>query len=229
MLIEGMLKLTLLDYPEHVACTLFSHGCNLRCPFCHNAGLVVRPPENNINIEEITKFFERRKGILDGVCLTGGEPLLQKDALDFMRFIRSFGYKLKLDTNGFYPDVLEKAINEGLVDYIAMDIKSSREGYARAVGIENIDISPVCKSVELIMNSGVEYEFRTTAVKGLHLVSDFQDIGDWIAGAKRYFIQQFIDSGDLISRGFEAFDEDETALILAAVSKAVPSAKIRGI
>jgi len=131
MLIEGMQKLTLLDYPEHVACTLFSHGCNLRCPFCHNAGLVVRPPENNINIEEITKFFERRKGILDGVCLTGGEPLLQKDALDFMRFVRSFGYKLKLDTNGFYPEVLEKAIKEGLVDYIAMDIKSSKMAMPR--------------------------------------------------------------------------------------------------
>ncbi len=229
MLIEGMQKLTLLDYPEHIACTLFSHGCNLRCPFCHNAGLVVRPPENIINSEEINGFLEKRKGILDGVCLTGGEPLLQKDVLDFMRYIRSFGYKLKLDTNGFYPAVLEKAITEGLVDYIAMDIKSSRQGYPKAVGIENIDIAPVCKSVELIMNSGVDYEFRTTAVKGLHIVSDFEDIANWIGGAKRYFIQQFIDSGDLISSGFEAFDENETALLLAAVSKAVPSAKIRGI
>ncbi len=229
MLIEGMQKLTLLDYPEHVACTLFSHGCNLRCPFCHNAGLVVRPPENNINIDEISAFFKKRKGILDGVCLTGGEPLLQKDVLDFMEFIRSFGYKLKLDTNGFYPRVLEKAINMGLVDYIAMDIKSSRQGYPKAVGIENIDITPVCESIKLIMSSGIDYEFRTTAVKGLHLVSDFQDIGDWIAGADKYFIQQFIDSGDLISHGFEAFDEAETALLLAAVSKGVPKAKIRGI
>ncbi len=229
MLIEGMQKLTLLDYPEHIACTLFSHGCNLRCPFCHNAGLVVRPPENKISTEEISAFLEKRKGILDGVCLTGGEPLLQKDVLDYMAHIRSFGYKLKLDTNGFYPEILKKAMDENLVDYIAMDIKSSREGYPAAVGIPNIDITPVCRSVELIMNSGIDYEFRTTAVKGLHIVSDFEDIGNWIAGAKRYFIQQFIDSGDLISKGFEAFDEEETAILLAAVGKAVPNAKIRGI
>ncbi len=229
MLIEGLQKLTLLDYPEHIACTVFAHGCNLRCPFCHNAGLVVRPPQNIIDMEELSAFLEKRKGILDGVCLTGGEPLLQKDALEFMSFIRSFGYKLKLDTNGFYPEILEKAISAGLVDYVAMDIKSSKKGYAAAVGLENIDITPVCKSVELIMDSGIDYEFRTTAVKGLHLVSDFQDIGLWIAGAKRYFIQQFIDSGDLICGGFSAFDEAETQQLLAAVSEAVPNAKIRGI
>ncbi|MBR6563243.1 MAG: anaerobic ribonucleoside-triphosphate reductase activating protein [Clostridia bacterium] len=229
MIIEGLQKTTLLDYPGCVACTLFSHGCNLRCPFCHNAGLVIRKPENVIDIEEISAFLQKRKGILDGVCLTGGEPLLQKDALEFIRFLKSFGYKIKLDTNGFYPDKLKSAIDEGLLDYIAMDIKSSKEGYGRTVGIPDIDISPAEESVKLIMSSGVDYEFRTTAVKGLHLVSDFEKIGEWIAGAKRYFIQQFIDSGDIISEGLSAFSREETQKLLAAVSERVPSAQIRGL
>ena len=229
MFIEGMQKLTLLDFPGNVACTLFAHGCNLRCPFCHNAGLVVRKPENRIDENELTELFNRRKGILDGICLTGGEPLAQKDAIEFLRFLRGFGYKIKLDTNGFYPDVLKQAIDEGLVDYIAMDIKSSRSGYAKAVGVEGIDITPALESIRSIMESGIDYEFRTTAVKGLHLVSDFEDIGEWIAGAKQYFVQQFIDSGDLISDGYEAFTPEETAKLLAAVRKFVPNAQARGI
>ncbi len=229
MYIEGMQKLTLLDFPGKVACTLFAHGCNLRCPFCHNAGLVIRKPENKIDEDELTEFFNRRKGILDGICLTGGEPLARKDAIEFLRFLRSFGYQIKLDTNGFYPETLKKAIDEGLIDYIAMDIKSSRAGYPKAVGIEDIDISPVLESVKIIMESGVDYEFRTTAVKGLHLVSDFEDIGEWIAGAKQYFVQQFIDSGDLISNGYEAFSPEETEKLLAAVRKSLPNAAARGI
>ena len=229
MYIEGMQKLTLLDFPGNVACTLFAHGCNLRCPFCHNAGLVVRKPENRISEDELTEFFNRRKGILDGICLTGGEPLAQSDAIEFLRFLKSFGYKIKLDTNGFYPERLKQAIDEGLVDYIAMDIKSSRAGYPKAVGIDGIDITPALESVRIIMESGVDYEFRTTAVKGLHLVSDFEDIGEWIAGAKQYFVQQFTDSGDLISDGYEAFTPEETAKLLAAVRKSVPNAQARGI
>ncbi len=229
MLIEGLQKTTLLDYPGCVACTMFSHGCNLRCPFCHNASLVVRKPSNIINIEEITEFLKKRKGILDGICLTGGEPLLQKDAIDFIRYLKEFGYKLKLDTNGFYPDKLKSVIEDGLVDYVAMDIKSSRENYAKAVGIPDIDVSPVEESVRLIMSSGIDYEFRTTAVKGLHLVSDFEKIGVWIKGAKRYFIQQFIDSGDIISEGLSAFTKEETEKLLAAVSENVKTASIRGL
>ncbi len=229
MIIEGLQKTTLLDYPGLVACTIFAHGCNLRCPFCHNAGLVVRKPENIISEEELSDFLQRRKGILDGVCLTGGEPLAQKDAIDFIEFLKGFGYKIKLDTNGFYPERLKEVIDRGLVDYIAMDIKSSPEGYAKAVGIEGIDITPAKESIDLIMSSGIDYEFRTTAVKGLHLVSDFEKIGELIAGAKRYFIQQFIDSGDLIKTGFEAFTKEETEKLLAAVRERVPSAEIRGI
>lgn len=229
MIIEGLQKTTLLDYPGLVACTVFAHGCNLRCPFCHNAGLVIRKPENIISQEELAAFLQKRKGILDGVCLTGGEPLAQKDSIEFIEFLKSFGYKIKLDTNGFYPERLKEAINKGLIDYIAMDIKSSPEGYAKAVGVEDIDITPAMESVRLIMGSGIDYEFRTTAVKGLHLVSDFEKIGVWISGAKRYFIQQFIDSGDLIKNGFEAFNAEETEKLLAAVRGNVPAASARGI
>ena len=229
MLIEGLQKTTLLDYPGYVACTLFAHGCNLRCPFCHNAGLVVRKPENIINEEEIAAFLQKRKGILDGVCLTGGEPLAQKDAVRFIEFLKSFGYKVKLDTNGFYPERLQEIIDKGLVDYIAMDIKSSKSGYPKAVGIQDIDITPMIKSTELIMGSGIDYEFRTTAVKGIHLVSDFQEIGKWLSGAKRYFIQQFIDSGDIISEGLNAFSKEEMLKLLAAVREYIPTAEIRGL
>ncbi len=229
MIIEGLQKTTLLDYPGYVACTIFAHGCNLRCPFCHNAGLVVRKPENIISIEELEAFLNKRKGILDGVCLTGGEPLMQKDVIDFLRFLKSFGYKVKLDTNGFYPERLAEAIENGLVDYIAMDIKSSRENYSKAVGIPDIDISKVEESVKLIMGSGIDYEFRTTAVKGLHIVSDFEKIGEWLQGARKYFIQQFIDSGDIISDGLEAFSKEETQKLLAAVRKGIETAEIRGL
>ncbi len=229
MIIEGLQKLTLLDFPGSVACTIFAHGCNLRCPFCHNAGLVVRKPEHIISNEELSQFLNRRKGILDGICLTGGEPLAQKDSIEFIRFLKSFGYKIKLDTNGFYPARLAEAITEGLVDYIAMDIKSSKEGYGRAVGIEDIDITPVEESVELIMNSGIDYEFRTTAVKGIHTVEDFTKIGQWIEGAKHYFVQQYIDSGDLIKDWGSPFSKEETEKLLAAVREKVPSASIRGI
>lgn len=229
MIIEGLQKLTLLDFPGSVACTIFAHGCNLRCPFCHNAGLVVRQPEHIISNEELTEFLNRRKGILDGICLTGGEPLAQKDAIDFIKFLRSFGYKIKLDTNGFYPARLAQAINEGLVDYIAMDIKSSKDGYGKAVGIEDIDITPVNESIKLIMESGVDYEFRTTAVKGIHTEEDFREIGKWIEGAKRYFVQQYIDSGDLIKDSGSPFTKEETEKLIAAVRERVPNTSIRGI
>lgn len=229
MIIEGLQKTTLLDFPGCVACTLFSHGCNLRCPFCHNAGLVIRKAENIIGKDELDTFLTKRKGILDGVCLTGGEPLMQSDAVEFIEYLKGFGYKVKLDTNGFFPKRLEEIINKGLVDYIAMDIKSSREGYAKAVGIEGIDISPMLESSALIMRSGIDYEFRTTAVKGIHTEADFEKIGEWLEGASRYFIQQFIDSGDVIGQGLSSFNGEETAKLLAAVRKFIPHARGRGI
>lgn len=229
MLIEGMQKLTLLDFPGQVACTLFAHGCNLRCPFCHNAGLVVRKPEDEISKDELAAFLNKRKGLLDGICLTGGEPLLQRDAKEFIAFLRSFGFKIKLDTNGAFPERLKEIIDERLVDYIAMDIKSSPEGYAKATGIQDIDIEPFKTSAALIMSSGIDYEFRTTAVKGIHTAADFEGIAEWIKGAKRYYIQRFTDSGDLIGNGFEAFSGQESEQLLALVKQKLPNAELRGI
>ena len=230
MNIQGFNKLTLLDYPGLTACTVFTGGCDLRCPFCHNSPLVLDPRgTEGYTVDEVLGHLKKRKGILDGVCLTGGEPLLQKDSLDFIRHLKQFGYKIKLDTNGFYPERLKVAIDENLVDYIAMDIKSSLENYPLAVGIPDIDITPVKESVRLIMASGIDYEFRTTAVKGLHLVSDFEKIGLWLKDAKRYFIQQFIDSGDIISEGLSAFSKEETEKLLAAVRENLKTAEIRGL
>ncbi|MBO4277607.1 MAG: anaerobic ribonucleoside-triphosphate reductase activating protein [Clostridia bacterium] len=229
MVLAGLQKLTLLDYPGHMACTVFTHGCNLRCPFCHNAGLVVRENDYIIKTEEFFDFLDKRKGILDGVAITGGEPLLQTDIGGFMAEIKKRGFRVKLDTNGFFPERLKPLLDAGLADYVAMDIKSPREGYAKAVGLSAPDISRVEKSVELLMGGKTDFEFRTTAVKGIHTPEDFKKIGEWIAGDEKYFIQHFTDSGDLIGSGLDAFNEEESAKLLASVLPLVPKAQLRGI
>ena len=227
--LAGLQKLTLLDFPGHMACTVFTHGCNLRCPFCHNAGLVVRENDNIIKEEEFFEFLDKRKGILDGVAITGGEPLLHKDINGFIAKIKGQGFKVKLDTNGFFPKRLKELVNAGLIDYAAMDIKSSPEGYAKAVGLTKPDIENVKESVSFLMQSGIDFEFRTTAVKGIQTLDDFKKIGEWIKGGEKYFIQHFTDSGDLISGGFEAFDETESSLILQTVLPYLPNSALRGI
>lgn len=229
MHIQGLNKLSLIDYPEHLACVLFAHGCNLRCPFCHNAPLVTFNPASPMDMSVISDFLEKRKGILEGICLTGGEPLMQKDCLDFLRYLRKFGFKIKLDTNGFFPKELKIAIDEKLVDYIAMDIKACKENYPLAVGNENIDISPIYESIDIIKNSSIDYEFRTTAVKGLHKIDEFSEIANWIKGAKKYFIQQFSNSGDLISNKYSPFSQEEMNLILKSVKDIIPESYLRGI
>ncbi len=228
MIISGLQKLTLLDYPQHLACTLFAHGCNLRCPFCHNASLVTKQPENNISKEYLSDFLLKRKGFLDGVCVTGGEPLMQKYVLGFLEYLKGFGYKIKLDTNGCFPEKLKEILENRLADYIAMDIKSSRENYNLATGTA-VDIAQVSKSADLIMASDIDYEFRTTAVKGIHTAEDFKDIAIWISGAKKYFIQQFSRSGDLISKDFSPFSKEETENFLNIVKPKIPNAELRGI
>ncbi len=218
----------MLDYPNHLACTLFAHGCNLRCPFCHNSSLVVKKSESNISTDYLSDFLSKRKGILDGICLTGGEPLMQKDVVEFLKYLKGFGYKIKLDTNGCFPQKLKTVLDEGLADYIAMDIKSSKENYSLAAGAK-ADISAVSKSVDLIMASGADYEFRTTAVKEIHTAEDFKAIANWISGAKNYFIQQFNDSGNLISKGFSGFSKEEMQNFLDIVKTDIPNAELRGI
>jgi pyruvate formate lyase activating enzyme len=229
MLISGIQKLTLLDYPEKTACTIFTHGCNFLCPFCHNASLAVRAGElPNIDQEEVFSLLRKRKGILDGVCVSGGEPTLYPKLSDFLGRIKEMGYLVKLDTNGSMPNVIADAISEGLVDYVAMDIKNSKESYSKTVGLENYDISPIIESAELLMRCGIDYEFRTTLVRELHKESDIISIGKWLAGAERYFLQTFIDSGDLLAEGFSSYDKNETEHLLSLLKEYIPNAQIRG-
>jgi pyruvate formate lyase activating enzyme len=230
MIISGFQKMTLLDYPGKVACTIFLGGCNFRCPFCHNASLVISiDSENVFTQDEIFAYLEKRKGILDGVCITGGEPLLNKDIVDFVRKIKSFDLLVKLDTNGSRPELLKTLTDENLIDYVAMDIKNSQEKYGFTVGCPDFDINPILESVKLLKSNVVDYEFRTTVVKELHEISDFEDIGKWIQGAKRYFLQKFVDSGDLIENGYTAHDNDTMKNIRDTVIPYVQSCELRGI
>ena len=227
MKINGLLKLTLLDFPGKTACTVFFGGCNFRCPFCHNASLV-RGEGENISEEEFFKFLRKREGILDGVAITGGEPLLQKDIVSFIRRIKEMDYQVKLDTNGSFPEKLKALVAEGLIDYVAMDIKSSPEGYSRAAGCK-IDMEKIKESVDFLLSGAVDYEFRTTVAKGAVFPEDMEDIGKLIKGAKRYFLQGFVDSGDILGEGCGPYEKEEMEEMLKTVKKYVPTAELRGI
>lgn len=199
MKINGFQKLTLLDYPEKMACIVFTAGCNFRCPFCHNASLVTHIDDSfTYTEEEIFSYLEKRRGLLDGVCISGGEPLLQPDIEEFTIKVKSLGYLVKLDTNGSFPDKLISLVNKGLIDYVAMDIKNSKEKYPKTAGLVNLKIEDIEKSIEFLLGGTVDYEFRTTVAEGLHTVEDIEKIADWIKGAKKYFLQNFTDSGDII-------------------------------
>ena len=231
MEIHGLQKLTLLDFPGHTACTVFTGRCNFRCPFCQNASLVLRPESlATIPEEDVFAFLEKRKGLLDGVAVTGGEPTLQPDLADFLRRVKDMGFETKLDTNGARPEVMRSLLAENLADYVAMDVKSSPEGYGRCAGV-NSDrlLDAVRESAALLERSGIPHEFRTTAVKGLHTPEDFRAIGEWLAGTDRYFIQSYTDSGDILEPGMEAFSREELEELLAAVRPRIPHAQLRGV
>ena len=231
MKICGLQKLTLLDYPGLMACTVFTGGCNLRCPFCQNAPLVLDPPENGAVSEgAFFSFLEKRHGILDGVCVSGGEPLLQPDIAPFLRRIRTLGYSVKLDTNGFFPDMLRALAEDGLLDYVAMDIKSAPEDYAKACGVPHPEIAGVRKSIAFLLAGTVDYEFRTTVVKGLHDAASLRGAAEAIRGARRYFLQQFVPSAHMVNGGgFSAFSEEEMRGFLRTVSPFVREAALRGL
>lgn len=229
MMIEAMQKLTLLDYPEKMACTIFTYGCNFRCPFCHNALLVTAPPQENITADEVLGFLESRKGILDGVCITGGEPLCQSDIEDFIRKIKDMGFLVKLDTNGSFPDKLRELCRKGLIDYVAMDIKNSPKKYAQTIGKTAFDISSVIKSVEFLKSGSVPYEFRTTVTKEYHTLEDLLDIAELISGCDNYYLQQFVDSGMLIDNSTSGHTNDELRSMFKEVKRRLPCTQLRGI
>lgn len=229
MKIKGLQKTTLLDFPEKVACTVFTGGCNFRCPFCHNASLVLAPTEvTDISEQEFFSFLDRRRGILDGVCVTGGEPLLQQDIIPFLERIHSLGLAVKLDTNGWYYNKLKDIISLGLIDYVAMDIKNTREKYALTAGIPAVS-EDVFRSIDLIMSCGLPYEFRTTVVRELHTMEDIRDIALSIKGASQYYLQCFKDSGDLIGTGYSAHSEDTMRSMLEIIRPYVGKCALRGM
>ena len=228
MFFAGFQKLTLLDYPGKVACILFTNGCNFRCPFCHNASLVRAQDGADISDDEVLEFLKKRQGILEGVCISGGEPLIHNELKDFIREVKKLGYPVKLDTNGSFPQKLRELIGEGLVDYVAMDIKNSFEKYNETTGI-SADIDSIKESIEILINGNIDYEFRTTLVRGFHTPKDMQSIGEMIKGTKKYYLQNFVDSGDILCPGLAPLGEEEMELMKKTAEKYVSVTQIRGI
>ncbi len=230
MKICGLQKLTLLDYPEKVACTIFTCGCDFRCPFCHNKTLVINSEENHMIEEaEIFKFLEKRVGILDGVCITGGEPLLQHGIIAFITKVKKMGFAVKLDTNGSSPVLLKKLCNEKLIDYVAMDIKNSIAEYPKTIGIKNYDTRYIEESAEFLMAEVIPYEFRTTVVRELHGSKDFEEIAGWLKNASRYYLQTFQDSENVIQPGLSGYSKVEMEVFSGILRRTMKFVGLRGV
>ncbi len=231
MRIAGLQKLTLLDYPGRVACTVFTGGCNFRCPFCHNASLVLPgEPVRDISEGEVLAFLKKRVGVLDGVAVTGGEPLLHPDIAVFLREVKAMGYRVKLDTNGSFPDRLMELAEAGLVDRVAMDIKNAPALYAETVGLARFELGEVERAKDFLLSGTLEYEFRTTVVRGLHTAESLKAAAEWIRGAKEYYLQQYRDSGAILdARGLGAFDAGEMRALADAVRPIIPAVQLRGV
>ena len=229
MKIHGLQKMTLLDFPGRVACTVFLGGCDFRCPFCHNFELIDGTAQPVSDDAELLSFLEKRRGLLDGVAFTGGEPCLHKDLPELMKKIRDLGFGVKLDTNGAHPALLRNMLDTGLVDYVAMDIKNSPEKYAVTCGMETVNLAPIRESIGILMRGDTDYEFRTTVVKEFHEEADFEKIGEWIRGARRYFLQCFTDRDSVPFGNLHAPTGDEMRKFAQIVSFYVPETQLRGI
>lgn len=230
MTIMGLQKLTLLDYPGKTACTVFTGGCNFRCPFCHNASLVIPSKFGAVMpTEEFFSFLEKRRGILQGVCISGGEPTLMFDLEEFVTRIKSMGFLVKLDTNGSRPEVLRSLVEKGLLDYVAMDIKNSPDMYPRTVGVDGFDVSPILESAEFLMSGAIDFEFRTTVIAGHHTEREMRLIGEWLRGAPRLYLQNFVDSGDLISAEVGGVDKNTMETLCNLLKEYIPDVQIRGL
>lgn len=229
MKIHGLQKMTLLDFPGHVACTVFTGGCDMRCPFCHNYELVDGSAPPIMEEEELFAFLEKRRGLLDGVAFTGGEPCLQKNLPDLMKRVKQMGYSIKLDTNGNHPDMLRRMMEEGLLDYVAMDIKNSPDKYALTAGLRQIDMGPIRESVKMLMEGPVNYEFRTTCVAQFHEEEDFVKIGEWLEGAKAYFLQSFTDRDSVPFGNLTAPTREEIYTFCRTVQRFIPNTHVRGV
>lgn len=229
MIIAGIQKMSLLDYPEKVACTIFTYGCNLRCPFCHNSDIVVNSPHDIISETEVLNFLKTRVGLLDAVVISGGEPLLNLDIIDFVKEIKQLGFLVKVDTNGTMPERLEELCTSGCVDYIAMDVKNSLEKYSKTCGVDKIIISNVLKSIKYLLTQKlVNYEFRTTVTNELHTIEDIENIVKLINGCKNYYIQNFVQRESVLGK-CSSVSEVRLAAFLNVAQDYIPNAKIRGM
>lgn len=227
MIIHGIQKLTLVDYPGKCACILFSGACNFRCPFCQNGSLVLHPEnEPVISNDEIFSFLKKRRNMLEGVVVTGGEPTINSDLITFLGLIKELGYSVKLDTNGYLPSVLEKAVESGNVDYVAMDIKTSLDEYDILTGV-GTDTSRIRESIDFLLEGNVDYEFRTTVVKELHKRENFVKIGETIRGAKRYFLQSFVQSEDTIEKGFTSPSPEDLTQYVELLNSYIENVSVR--
>ena len=230
MVFHGFQKMTMLDFPGYVACTVFTPGCNFRCPFCHNSLLVTRMNDSEIYTEEdILSYLRKRQGVIDGICISGGEPLMHDDIFDFVKKVKELGFLVKIDTNGSFPEKLQKLIASGNIDYVAMDIKNSPEKYAETVAVPDFDFEPVRKSVQLLLEGNVKYEFRTTVVKEFHTPQDMVFTGELIKGADRYFLQHFIESEGNIQQGLTPLCKEEMEILRIKAAEYVKNAELRGI
>ena len=227
MKIAGMQKLTLLDYPNKVACTIFTSNCNFRCPFCHNAS-IVSDSTSTISDSDVFRFLEKRVGLIDAVCISGGEPTLQIDLKGFIKGVKELGYLVKLDTNGSNPHILIDLIELKLVDYVAMDIKNCIPKYAMTCGVQNLDIDKIKKSINYLLNSDIDYEFRTTILKDYHTESDMIRISEMLKGCKNYYLQKFLKSDSIIDNRCEELTDEEILHYLEIVRKNIPQAGLRG-
>ena len=230
MEIRGFQKTTLLDFPGHVAATVFVGGCNFRCPFCHNSLLVLDPGNQPlIGEDEVLAYLKKRQEILEGVCITGGEPTLQKDLISFVKKLKVMDYLVKLDTNGYCPKVLEELLAEGLLDYVAMDVKTSMERYDIVTGISNLECEKILESIRLLKNCDIPYEFRTTVVKGLHVIEEFEEIAKLLSDCRAYYLQSFRESDNMIGEGYEAFSAQEMKEIADIAGKYIDKVELRGV
>lgn len=229
MNIQGLQKMTLLDFPGKVACTVFLGGCDLRCPFCHNSDLIDGGAPTVMDDTALLKFLEKRRGLLDGVAFTGGEPLLRSDLKELIVKVRALGFAVKLDTNGSHPERLKELLDEKLVDYVAMDIKNSPTRYGETVGVPGLDLAPFRESARLLMESGVAYEFRTTVVAELHDETSFEEIAQWLSGAERFFLQRFTDRDSVLFSGLHAPEKADMERYAAILREKMPHVELRGV
>ncbi len=227
MFFSGIDKFSLVDYDEKISCTLFLHDCNFRCPFCHNSALVTKEASINIDEEEILSYLKTRIGVIDAVVITGGEPTLHKELPSFIKKVKEMGFLVKLDTNGTNPDQLIEMINNNLLDYVAVDIKNSKEKYPMTTGLKNLDLSKIEKTVDFLLENHVDYEFRTTLINEFHNEEDMLKIGKWIKGAKHYRLQRFIDNENCIQRGLHETNKKDALIFKDILLEYIDDVELR--